>query len=164
MKTYRSYALAVRLGSEPPLGLFFDAADPYHYLRRHPTADGMLWIVGGGDHVCGKGSEAEALADLERWTRERFDVRELVAQWSAQVYEPADDLPYIGRTLTSHRIWFATGYAGDGMTFGTLAAKLLAELVQDRTPDGAELYSPPASSPAPPPKTSSPKGSRSPRT
>ncbi len=46
--SYRSYVLALRLqpGEEPPLGLFWDTDDPYHYIRSQATEAGSLLIVG----------------------------------------------------------------------------------------------------------------------
>lgn len=43
---YRSYVLALRLrpGEEPPLGLFWDTEDPYHYIRSQTTDEGPLLL------------------------------------------------------------------------------------------------------------------------
>jgi glycine/D-amino acid oxidase-like deaminating enzyme len=38
-----------------------------------------------------------------------------------------DSLPYIGPHRRYPRHWFALGYGGNGMTFGSLAARLLLE-------------------------------------
>ena len=44
---------------------------------------------------------------------------ELTHRWSGQVIETPDGLPYIGKTA-DHQ-YAATGFSGNGMTFGTLA-------------------------------------------
>ena len=41
-------------------------------------------------------------------------------RWSGQVVETNDGFPYIGQ-MSDHQ-FVATGYAGNGLTFGTLAA------------------------------------------
>ena len=139
MKPMRSYVLALELEQEPPEGLFFDVAEPYHYLRRHTTSEGTVFLVGGADHWCGKGDPGQAYADLEKWARDRFAVRRVAHSWSSQVYEPADSLPFIGRTLLSRRTWIATGFSGDGLTFGSWAGKLLCELLHEHEPPEADL-------------------------
>src|SRR3954454_12828878 len=72
---YRTYAIAARVpkGSVPD-ALVWDTYDAYHYVRIQPLAGGEdLIIVGGEDHRSGEASDTEKrLADLERWTRERY--------------------------------------------------------------------------------------------
>jgi glycine/D-amino acid oxidase-like deaminating enzyme/nitrite reductase/ring-hydroxylating ferredoxin subunit len=139
---YRSYVLAARLRDrEPPRGLFWDTDDPYHYIRAAHDEHGPLVIVGGEDHRTGEQSDTEACFErLEAYTRERFPVAQIAYRWSSQWYEPADGLPYIGKTPLPSPIWIATGYSGNGMTFGTLAGMLLAEQVQGRSSAWSELY------------------------
>ena len=59
-----------------PKALFWDTADPYHYVRAARRGDGDgtdVLIVGGEDHKTGQADDAEErLARLEAWTRERF--------------------------------------------------------------------------------------------
>ena len=120
---HRSYVLAFRLASgAPPPALYWDTAEPYHYIRSH---DGLV-IAGGADHKTGHDDPAEAEARLERWVRARFDVGEIVHRWSSQVYEPIDGLPFIGESLLGRDVWVATGFSGDGLVWGTFAAQVLA--------------------------------------
>ncbi|HJK96927.1 MAG TPA: FAD-dependent oxidoreductase, partial [Polyangiaceae bacterium LLY-WYZ-14_1] len=126
---YRSYAIAFRPRTGPPEGLFWDTAEPYHYVR--PAAGGLC-VVGGDDHKTGAGDPKASYASLERWVRERFDVDEITHRWSAQVYEPVDGLPFVGRRATSQHVWVATGFSGDGLVWGTVAAAVLAARLQDR--------------------------------
>jgi Rieske Fe-S protein len=60
--------------------------------------------------------------------------------WSAQVIEPVDGLPFIGRNSLSSRIFVATGYGGNGMTFGTAAAMLLSDTILGKDNPWAELF------------------------
>ena len=48
-------------------------------------------------------------------------------RWSGQVIESPDGLPYIG-LVTDHQ-YVATAYAGNGMTFGTLAGMLIRDAI-----------------------------------
>ncbi len=130
---YRSYVVTVDANAPDPLGLFWDTASPYHYWRTHRVGDDVLFIVGGDDHKVGQRSDTEeAFASLERYVHERLPGARIRHRWSGQIIEPADGLPYIGRNSLSKRIFVATGFAGNGMTGGTLAALILAEDVVGR--------------------------------
>jgi glycine/D-amino acid oxidase-like deaminating enzyme/nitrite reductase/ring-hydroxylating ferredoxin subunit len=138
---YRSYVIACRVAGDAPEGLFWDDQDPYHYIRSHPTARGRVVIIGGEDHKVGQEEDTvaryEALAD---YARERFAVRAIEQRWSAQTLEPLDGLPYIGRDTGAGHVFVATGFSGTGMTFGTVSALLLADLVRGRANPWAELF------------------------
>lgn len=140
---YRSYVLGATLTSgAAPEGLFWDTADPYHYIRHQPSRGGPLVLVGGEDTKAGHGGEQEAFARLEEYVRKRFAVDQIRYRWSAQYYEPADHLPLIGLSPTSREVYVATGYSGDGMTFGSLAGQMLAEQVLGRQTPYDALYRP----------------------
>ncbi len=140
LEPLRSYVLGVRLrgGAEPPDGLFFDLADPYHYTRRH----GDVLIVGGADHKTGHGDPEGSYRTLEEYVRRRWDVESIDYRWSAQFYHPPDGLPMIGESLSSSRVFLATGYSGAGMVYGTLGGMLMADLALGRENPWARVYRP----------------------
>jgi glycine/D-amino acid oxidase-like deaminating enzyme/nitrite reductase/ring-hydroxylating ferredoxin subunit len=139
---YRSYMIAVRLNNENyPDGLFWDTAEPYHYIRTYRDENGPLLLVGGADHKTGSEEESKnSFQDLEKYTRERFDVKELVYSWSGQYYEPADGLPYIGRTYFSKNAYVATGFSGDGLVYGTIAGILISDMILERENNWIKAY------------------------
>jgi glycine/D-amino acid oxidase-like deaminating enzyme/nitrite reductase/ring-hydroxylating ferredoxin subunit len=139
---YRTYVLAVRLDQLGPAGLFWDTKDPYHYLRTYRTPDGdHLLIAGGEDHKVGQEQDPTGCFDrLEEYLRPRFGKRPVEYQWSGQIIEPVDGLPYIGRNALSSRIYVATGYAGQGLTSGTLAAMILSDEIRGVPNPHANLY------------------------
>ena len=61
-------------------------------------------------------------------------------RWSGQVIETPDGLPYLGRMGEHH--YAATGFAGNGMTFGTLGAMMCADAILGRANPWAELFAP----------------------
>lgn len=126
---YRTYAMAFRIDpSAAPLALLWDSGDPYHYVRVHRTSHATFLIVGGEDHKVGVAEDQDACwKRLEGFARGRFIVGELAAKWSGQVLEPADGLPFIGKY--DDMVWVATGFSGDGLTNGTLAAMLLTQQI-----------------------------------
>ncbi|MEZ0332872.1 MAG: FAD-dependent oxidoreductase [Gemmatimonadales bacterium] len=138
---YRTFAIGAPVPPDTvPAALYWDTADPYHYVRLH----GDMLIVGGEDHKTGQEDDAyDRFAYLETWTRERFAVGEVEYEWSGQVMEPVDGLGYIGRNPSDKRhILVATGDSGHGMTHGTIAGILLTDLIHDRPNPWEMLYDP----------------------
>lgn len=151
-RPYRTYVIgaAVPMGTVPMV-LYWDTADPYHYVRLQPAGSHGprplrdILIVGGEDHETGQADDAEArFQRLEAWTRERFPmVTEIRFRWSGQVMEPVDSLAFIGRNpMDRENVFIATGDSGHGLTHGTIAGRLLTDLILGVQNRWADLYNP----------------------
>jgi Rieske Fe-S protein len=145
---YRSYVIAASVprGSVPQ-ALYWDTADPYHYVRLQPMRGGQndLLLIGGEDHKTGQMPQnAAPFLRLETWGREMFPMLGRVRyRWSGQVQEPADGLAFIGRALTDkEEVFVATGDSGMGLTHGTIAGLLITDLIQKRENPWEKLYDP----------------------
>ena len=144
---YMTYALGgeVPKGSIPP-GLYWDTADPYHYLRLQPLdGDRELLIVGGEDHKTGQADDVTLRHQrLETWARARLPMMQEVAfTWSGQVMETLDGLAMIGRNpMDADNVYVVTGDSGMGMTHGTIAGMLISDLILGRSNPWVELYDP----------------------
>ena len=144
---YRSYVIAGKIPKGiVPKALFWDMADPYHYVRTQPF-DGQheMLIVGGEDHRTGQSHDYdERFARLESWARQRFPALGSIEQkWSGQVYETIDGLAFIGRDPAhGPNVFIATGDSGMGMTHGTIAGMLLTDLITDKPNEWSAIYEP----------------------
>ncbi len=144
---YITYAIAARVprGSITP-ALYWDTADPYHYIRLEPMEGGDdALIVGGEDHKTGQARDGdERYKRLEAWARERFPSMGAVEyRWSGQVMESIDGLGFIGRNPgDAEHIYIATGDSGMGMTHGTIAGLLISDLILKRPNAWVDLYDP----------------------
>ena len=137
---YRTYAIAYEAQGEHPEGLFWDTADPYHYTRWQDTNEGTFMIVGGEDHKVGQEDDTEGcFARLEQYVQEHFGPQKMRYRWSGQVIEPHDGLPFIGG---NGKNYISTGYAGQGMTFGTFGGMLVADLITGVENRWAKLFDP----------------------
>ena len=137
---YTSYVIGAKVarGSIPD-ALFWDTADPYHYLRLEPQKDHDLLIFGGEDHKTGQAADtAKCFAALERTLKSLVPECEISYRWSGQVIETPDGLPYIGRNAEHE--YAATGFAGNGMTFGTLAGMMITDAILGRENPWTELF------------------------
>jgi glycine/D-amino acid oxidase-like deaminating enzyme/nitrite reductase/ring-hydroxylating ferredoxin subunit len=139
---YTSYVVAGRVGTGAvPDALYWDTASPYHYLRVEPHREFDLVIFGGEDHKTGQVTDTEACyARLERTLRSLVPEVEVTHSWSGQVIETPDGLPYIGATAPHQ--FAATGFSGNGLTFGTLSGVMMAEAILERKGPWAELFDP----------------------
>jgi glycine/D-amino acid oxidase-like deaminating enzyme/nitrite reductase/ring-hydroxylating ferredoxin subunit len=143
MLPYRTFLVCLRLTGPVPDALFWDTADPYHYVRLADDEQGRVLMVGGGDYQTGSRDEGDARMDqVAQWARERFPVGEEVWRWSGQVLEPADAMAFIGRAQTGRNVYVATGDSGQGMTHGAIAALLIGDLILGRENPWAGLYAP----------------------
>ncbi len=144
---YRTYVVAFDLpaGTVAP-ALYWDTADPYHYVRLAVgDGDRDVLIVGGEDHKTGQEAHTDGIfTKLEYWARKHFpQVGSVTHRWSGQVMETTDGLAFLGRNPGSPpNIYVATGDSGMGMTHGTLAGVIISDLIQGRKNRFAELYDP----------------------
>jgi|SRR5688572_8220591 glycine/D-amino acid oxidase-like deaminating enzyme/nitrite reductase/ring-hydroxylating ferredoxin subunit len=139
---YTTYVIAGRVAKgQVPDALFWDTETPYHYVRVDPRRDHDFLIFGGEDHKTGQTADTEACyARLEKTLLARIPRVEISHRWSGQVIETPDGLPYIGRAADHQYV--ATGFAGNGMTFGTLAGMMATDAILGRDNPWRELFAP----------------------
>src|SRR5205085_1421055 len=88
-----SSASAIPSGSVPT-ALYWDTADPYHYVRLQPLNDREdVLIVGGEDHKTGQASDMDRHGRLIEWAQGWFPMAKTAAfMWSGQILESIDGL------------------------------------------------------------------------
>ncbi|THU32519.1 FAD-dependent oxidoreductase [Niastella caeni] len=143
---YRSYAMAVRLTDDKyPAGLTYDMYDPYHYYRTQVIDGEQYLIIGGEDHKTAHADNTMMpFTKLESHIRSNFNnVKEIAYRWSSQYFEPADGLPYIGHLPGQPgKILVATGFGGNGITYSTVAARTLTDIVLNKENPNIQLFNP----------------------
>lgn len=138
-----SFAIATAPGAGPCWrgdALIWEASDPYLYARG--TADGRI-IVGGQDEDFADPARRDAMLEakrsaLEQRGAEMLGVETLEADcaWAATFGSSPDGLPAIGRVRSPENLWLAAGFGGNGVTFASLAAALIAAAIAgDPDPD-----------------------------
>jgi Rieske Fe-S protein len=119
--------------------LFWDTSRPYRYLRIDRVGGQTYAIAGGADHKTGQADAPdEKYREVESWLRRVAPASGITHRWSGQVVETPDGLPIIG--TVGDRQFVATGFAGNGMTFGTLAAIMARDAVTGRSNPWQELF------------------------
>lgn len=146
---YTSYVIGARVPKDSvPAALYWDQADPYHYVRIQKGTNAKshdILVVGGEDHKTGQADDGEDRHQrLEQWARRRFPmITQIDYRWSGQVMEPIDGLGFIGRNPSDQsNVYIATGDSGMGMTHGTIAGILITDLIVGRRNEWTTLYDP----------------------
>lgn len=141
---YRSYVLAFTLASgNYPKAQGSDMSEPYHYYRTQEIDGKQFIIAGGEDHKTGHEENPEArFLKLEKYVRKYFNIDEITHRWSSQFYTPVDGLPFIGKEPGQDHIYWATGFDGNGMTFGTLSAMVITDLILKKENKYENLFDP----------------------
>lgn len=140
----RSYIIAAKIDSDKaPDGMYIGTSQNYHSIRTTPAEDGgLLLLIGGGGHKVGEKSETEeSYQELQEYARSHFGIENIDYRWSSQDYKSFDRLPYIGKlTPANDHVYVATGFSLWGMSKGTMAGMILADLVQGIDNPWADLY------------------------
>jgi glycine/D-amino acid oxidase-like deaminating enzyme/nitrite reductase/ring-hydroxylating ferredoxin subunit len=139
---YSTYIIGARLPADSIApGLYDDTTNPYFYLRVHEDAGGLYAVFGGEDHKTGQASDTEACySRLEEALRRLLPRAKPERRWSGQVIETTDGLPFIGE-VADHQ-YIATGYAGNGLTFGTVAAMMIHDAIAGAKNPWRDLFDP----------------------
>lgn len=139
----REYGVAVSPKRDWPEGNYISSSGPSRSIRTHVEDGKKILIVVGDGHATarGDGSTEVHYDNLIRFADQVAGVSEVIARWSAQDYNTPDQIPYIGRISDHSNIYVATGFKKWGLTNGTLAGNMIADLITDGNCDYEDLYS-----------------------
>jgi len=136
---YTSYALSAKIPAGNIEAAFWDTNRPYHYLRVEHRRGHDLAIFGGEDHKTGQAENtSDAFYRLQQRFNEIFPGVRADRHWSGQVIETNDGLPFIGNVTVDQ--FMATGFSGNGMTFGTLGAMMALDAIVARKNPWTALF------------------------
>jgi glycine/D-amino acid oxidase-like deaminating enzyme/nitrite reductase/ring-hydroxylating ferredoxin subunit len=117
-----------------PGGMYISVEEPRHSARGHRDDEGRDWMIFTGPsfthgHV---DKERESFADLEAFAYDHFGVK-ADYRWTNEDYRSMDHTPYVGWSSSLRDPYLvATGFNAWGITNGTAAAVLIADLIQGR--------------------------------
>jgi glycine/D-amino acid oxidase-like deaminating enzyme/nitrite reductase/ring-hydroxylating ferredoxin subunit len=142
MPVHREYGIALRMPfADPGRGIFWAKGAEHLSIRTLDANGERFLVVVGEEQKVGLHNATAVLMALEAQARKHFGEAAVAYRWSAQNYRAADHLPYIGRDPSGSFI--ATGFATDGLTWGTVAARVIAEELLGRArPEEHELFKP----------------------
>jgi nitrite reductase/ring-hydroxylating ferredoxin subunit len=137
---YREFGVAAELKSgDFPSGIFWGLNSPKHSIRSFQNGGKNYIMVIGDKYKTGEGKDTtDYVKHLEKYLESRFDIGAERFIWAGQHYRPADGLPYIGRH--SDRMFFLTGFATDGLVYGTLASMIVSDQILGKKNPWGEIY------------------------
>ncbi len=136
MYQHRSYVIALK-NAQNLDGMYVD-----HDLKglSFRNYDDYL-LLGGGSHHTGK--SGGAWTELEDFAKKHYPKATIEYRWATQDCMTLDGIPYIGNySKNTPNLYVATGYNKWGFTSAMVAAEILCDLVQEKTNDFANTFSP----------------------
>jgi len=125
-----------------PHGMYLSVETPRHSMRGHRDEAGQDWMIFTGPSFKHGDVEAEreGFRDLETFAARHFGV-EAEYRWTNEDYTPMDHAPFVGRSSSFGDAYFvATGFNAWGITNGTAAAMLIADMIAGRDNPWLELF------------------------
>jgi glycine/D-amino acid oxidase-like deaminating enzyme/nitrite reductase/ring-hydroxylating ferredoxin subunit len=143
MIPHNSYVMVVKPTTPVQKGLFYDFESPYHYIRDVEVDGELCYMVGGFDNKSGKkNSQVKQLAKLRAYIEDKFGIEKVLYEWSDMFFEPANELPFIGRTPFGKNSYIACGFSGDGLTFGTISGMIISTQIAEGKHHMEKIFSP----------------------
>ena len=139
---YAEPVIAARIGRVPD-GMYLNVEQPTHSIRTHTRENGETYgIVAGTSFKPGHtDEERQHFENIERWLTENFDVGPVEYRWVNEDYTPMDNAPFIGWSSSSRDGYLvATGFNAWGISNGTAAGLILADLAAGRENHWLELF------------------------
>jgi len=137
---YREFGVAAELKSgDFPRGIYWGLNSPKHSVRTFKNGGKNYIMVIGDKFKTGQADDTGAyVRGLEQYLEQRFDTGTERFIWGGQHYRPADGLPYIGKH--SDRLYFLTGFATDGLVYGTMASMIVCDQIVGKDNRWAKTY------------------------
>jgi glycine/D-amino acid oxidase-like deaminating enzyme len=140
MTVHREYAVAGAVTASSLPDAINRGRGKESHSARHVRNDRGHWLVVVGEEArTGRHDGDEEQRRIDERARSLFGVGPEF-RWSAQNYHSRDFIPYIGRSRGTDT-FIATAFAADGLTYGTLAARLLTDQIIGRENPYSELCS-----------------------
>lgn len=143
---YTSYILEAEIEKDIlHEGLYEDQNNPYHYWRVDKGTKHDTLIVGGEDHRHEIPMNKEKNSKiLERFLQKLLGENKykIVRKWDGPILEPSDGLACIGRYVYGKNIYVTMAFSGNGMTYASIAANLINDLIHGRKNKYQKIYYP----------------------
>lgn len=139
-------AMAFRIDDPAAVdGMFIAIDEPTRSIRTGRGENGPLLIALGPKYNTGQdGNVAARFLELQDWARKNLPVGETVWRWCNEDYDTPDRVPYAGEPDPQKAPGFhiATGFNAWGISNGTAAGMLIADLIAKGSSPWRELYDP----------------------
>jgi glycine/D-amino acid oxidase-like deaminating enzyme len=127
--------------------LIEDDSNPYHYVRIDRASEKLdRIIVGGADHRKELPiDEKRGFNAIKDFIEKKLKISEykIISKWSGNILESSDGLALIGRQSRRFKNrYVATAFSGNGMTYGTISAILIRDMIMGEKNPWENIYDP----------------------
>jgi glycine/D-amino acid oxidase-like deaminating enzyme/nitrite reductase/ring-hydroxylating ferredoxin subunit len=139
---YAEPVIAAKIGRVPD-GMYINVEEPSHSIRTHVSRDGDVYGIAAGTSFKPGHTDEERrnFREIERWLAEHFDAGPVEYRWVNEDYTPIDKAPFVGWSSDGDDAYLvATGFAVWGITNGTAAGLILAELAAGGENEWTEIF------------------------
>jgi glycine/D-amino acid oxidase-like deaminating enzyme/nitrite reductase/ring-hydroxylating ferredoxin subunit len=138
---YAEPVIAAKIGRAPH-GMYINVERPGHSIRTHTRENGEVYgIVAGAAFKPGHTDEERTyFEEIERWFTDHFDAGPIEYRWVNEDYTSIDNAPFIGWSSSRDGYLVATGFSAWGISNGTVAGMILADLAAGRENRWLELF------------------------
>ena len=123
-------------------GMYKNAETPGRSIRTHRSG-GRIWGIAAGTHFKPghPDDEQEHLSDIEQWLTGAFGCGPAEYRWVNEDYSPVDGAPFIGwSSKLGDPYLVATGFDAWGISNGTAAAMIIADLATGKDNRWLEVF------------------------
>lgn len=148
MEPSASHGIAVEVDGPVPQGMYISADSPARSVRSFSHGGTRYVVVAGEGHRTGEGDAHARARRLVAFASQHWPGSRLRFSWTAEDFVPQDGVPYAGPLTRGGQTYLATGFQKWGLSNGTAAALMLAELVLGNDHPWAEAFDPHRLTPA----------------
>jgi glycine/D-amino acid oxidase-like deaminating enzyme/nitrite reductase/ring-hydroxylating ferredoxin subunit len=139
MSPIREHGIAAEVKNELFKGIFWGVNQPKRSIRTLQSNGKNFVITVGDKFKTGHNADPSMENDiLSRYLSERLPLGGQKYWWAAQSYRSGDGLPFMGEQKDN--IYTLTGFSTDGLTYGTLGAILISDLILGKDNPWSERY------------------------
>lgn len=123
-------------------GMYISSGEPTHSFRTAEKDGKRFLVAAGGEFRTGEPEEQQgAVDDLMRFLDRALGIDAPSHLWVNEDFRPMDDLPFVGPVASSKPgLHVAVGFDAWGITQGTAAAEIIADLILGRVNEDAEVF------------------------
>lgn len=138
---YAEPAIAARIGRAVE-GMYVNVEKPSHSIRTHKINGQTYGIAAGTSFKPGHtDEERQYFRELEEWLTVNFDAGPVEYRWVNEDYSPMDEAPFVGWSSSMGEAYLvATGFNAWGITNGTAAGMVLADLAMGKESPWLKIF------------------------
>ena len=139
---YAEPVIAARIKTAPD-GMFINVEQPSRSIRTHRADNGEIYAIAAGSKFKPGHTQEERdhFAEIEDWLKTHFDPDPIAYRWVNEDYTSMDKAPFVGWSSSGSQAYLvATGFDAWGLSNGTAAGLLLADLAAGRDNPWLEMF------------------------